>query len=214
MALGTSLATIIFTAMSSIYAHHRKKAVDWGIVKIMTPGILTGSLLGAWFADLIPGNTLYISFIFFLYAVAAQMSLSRVSAYHALPGKWAMRLISAIFGIISALMGVGGGSLNVPFLSYCGVPIKRSIATAAAIGLPIAISATVGYILGGLNEENLPAASVGYVNLPVFGGIVAASLLFAPLGASLAHKLSDQLLRRLFAVFLFILASRMSINYF
>ena len=109
-------------------------------------------------------------------------------------------------------MGVGGGSLNVPFLSYCGVPIKRAIATAAAIGLPIAISATLGYILGGLNEENLPAASVGYVNLPVFGGIVVTSLLFAPLGATLAHKLPDQILRRLFAIFLFILATRMGMN--
>jgi uncharacterized membrane protein YfcA len=102
--------------------------------------------------------------------------------------------------------------MHVPFLSYCGVPVKRAIATAAAVGLPLAASATLGYIIGGLDEVGIPPASIGYVNLPVFGGVVAASLLFAPLGATLAHKLPDMLLRRLFAVFLFVLASRMAYN--
>ena len=108
----------------------------------------------------------------------------------------------------SALMGIGGGAMHVPFLSYCGVPVKRAIATAAAVGLPLSVSATIGYVLGGLDESGLPAASLGYVNLPVFASIVAASLVFAPLGAVLAHRLPDQLLRRLFAVFLFGLATR------
>lgn len=212
MALGTSLATIIVTAITSIYTHHRKRAVDWNIFTMMAPGILAGSLLGAWFADLIPGKILYIAFIIFLFAVSLQMAFSRVSAHRGLPGRLAINGISTGFGVVSALMGVGGGSLNVPFLSYCGIPIKRAIATAAAIGLPIAISATIGYIVGGLNEENLPAGSIGYVNLPVFGGVVAASLIFAPLGATLAHKLPDLLLRRFFAVFLFVLACKMAFN--
>jgi uncharacterized membrane protein YfcA len=214
MALGTSLATIIFTAMSSIYTHHRKQAVQWGIVKIMTPGILAGSLTGAWLADIIPGTTLYITFIVFLFLVSAQMAVSRVSAHRTLPGHFAMNGISFGIGTVSALMGVGGGSLTVPFLSYCGVPIKKAIATAAAIGLPIAASATLGYIIGGLNEENLPPGSVGYVNLPVFGGVVVASLVFAPMGAILAHKLPDQVLRRLFAIFIFIMATKMSLKFF
>ena len=209
MALGTSLATIIFTAIASVYTHHRKQAVQWKTVKVMTPGILLGSFTGAWLADIIPGTILYISFIVFLYLVSLQMVVSRVSAHSTLPGLFIIRGISFVFGTISALMGVGGGSLNVPFLSYCGVPIKRSIATAAAIGLPIAISATLGYIIGGLNEENLPSGSIGYVNLPVFSGVVVASLIFAPLGAMLAHKLPDMVLRRLFAVFIFVLATKM-----
>lgn len=214
MALGTSLATIIVTAISSIYTHHRKAAVEWGLFKVMTPGVLVGSLIGAWLADIIPGEILYGAFILFMFLVAAQMATSRVSAHRQLPGKQWLTGVSTGVGVISALMGIGGGSLNVPFLSYCGVPIKRSIATAAAIGLPISISATVGYIIGGLNEPGLPPLSLGYVNLPIFGGVVAASLLFAPLGAVLAHKLPDQLLRRLFAIFLFVLASRMSFKLF
>jgi len=214
MALGTSLATIIFTAMSSIYTHHRKHAVPWGTVKIMTPGILAGALTGAWLADIIPGTTLYLAFIVFLFLVSVQMAVSRVSAHRTLPGRFAMNGISFGIGTVSALMGVGGGSLTVPFLSYCGVPIKKAIATAAAIGLPIAASATLGYIIGGLNEENLPSGSIGYVNLPVFGGVVVASLVFAPLGATLAHKLPDQVLRRLFAIFIFVLATRMSLKFF
>jgi hypothetical protein len=100
----------------------------------------------------------------------------------------------------------------VPFLSYCGIPIKRAIATAAAIGLPIAVSATLGYVVGGIDETGLPPGSLGYINFPVFGSVVAASLLFAPLGAILAHKLPDLLLRRLFAIFLFILACRMGLG--
>ena len=212
IALGTSLATIVVTAISSIYAHQRKQAVEWGLFRAMTPGVLIGSLLGAWLADLIPGKLLYAAFIVFLFAVSAQMALSRLSAHRGLPGKFVLAGISGGFAVVSALMGIGGGSMNVPFLSFCGVPIKRAIATAAAIGLPISISATLGYIIGGLNETGLPAGSLGYVNLPVFGGVVAASLLFAPLGAALAHKLPDQLLRRLFAVFLFVMAVRMTLS--
>ncbi len=214
MALGTSLATIVFTAMSSIYTHHQKAAVQWNIFKTMTPGILAGSLTGAWLAHIIPGEFLYISFIIFLFLVSMQMTLSRVSAHRSLPGKQVMNIASYSTGVISALMGVGGGSLTVPFLSYCGIPVKHAIATAAAVGLPIAVSGTLGYILGGLNEQNLPSGSIGYVNLPVFGGIVVASLLFAPVGATLTHKLPDIVLRRLFAVFLFALAIRMTLKYF
>jgi uncharacterized membrane protein YfcA len=212
MALGTSLATIIVTAISSIYTHHLKGGVEWKLFKVMAPGVLVGSMIGAWLADIIPGEILYVAFILFMFLVSAQMALSRVSAHSTLPGNLGLTGFSAGVGTISALMGIGGGSLNVPFLSFCGVPIKRSIATAAAIGLPISISATIGYIVGGMNEPGLPPTSVGYVNLPVFGGVVAASLLFAPLGAIVAHKLPDQLLRRLFAVFLFVLAGRMSFN--
>ena len=214
MALGTSLATIMITAVSSIYTHQRKRAVDWDLFRVMTPGVLIGSLLGAWLADLIPGEMLYIAFILFMFMVSAQMALSRVSAHRTLPAAAGLRAVSTGVGVVSSLMGIGGGSMNVPFLSYCGVPIKRAIATAAAIGLPIAASATLGYVAGGLDEAGRPPLSLGYVNVPVFGGVVAASLLFAPLGAILAHQLPDQLLRRLFAIFLFVLASRMGLKLF
>lgn len=210
MALGTSLATIVVTATMSVFTHHRKGAVDWGLFRQMAPAVVVGSLLGAWMADWLPGDLLYVAFIVFLFAVSAQMALARVGAHRDLPGAPAIAGVSAGVGMVSALMGVGGGALNVPFLSYCGVPVKRAIATAAAVGLPLALAATLGYVYGGLDEAGVPPYSVGYVSLPVFASVVAASLVFAPLGAILAHRLPDLLLRRLFAVFLFLLASRMA----
>ena len=214
MALGTSLATIVVTAVSSIYTHHRKGAVEWGLFRVMGPAVFVGSLIGAWLADIIPGDVLYVAFIVFLFAISLQMAMSRVTAHRSLPGRPGLAATSIVVGVVSALMGIGGGAMHVPFLSYCGVPVKRAIATAAAVGLPLSVSATAGYVAGGLDETGLPAGSIGYVNLPVFGGVVAASLLFAPLGATLAHRLPDLLLRRLFAVFLFILASRMAYKMF
>ena len=214
MALGTSLATIVVTAVSSIATHQRKGAVDWGLFRRMAPGVFVGSLVGAWLADLIPGDLLYVGFVVFLFAVSLQMATSRVAAQRGLPGRVGLVATSTTVGVVSALMGIGGGALHVPFLSYCGVAVKRAIATAAAVGLPLAVSATIGYVLGGLDEDGLPAGSIGYVNLPAFGGVVAASLLFAPIGATLAHRLPDLLLRRLVALFLFLLASRMAYNLF
>ena len=115
-----------------------------------------------------------------------------------------MRAVSAIVGAISALMGVGGGALHVPYLSWCGIPVKQAIATAAAIGFPLAVASSAGFVIAGMNE----------VNLPAFGGIVAASILFAPLGAKLAHLLPDKVLKRFFSIFLFSLAMRMAYDLF
>lgn len=213
MAVGTSLATIVITAISSIYTHHRKGAVEWSLFRIMGPSVFVGSLVGAWVADWIPGEVLYVIFVVFLFVVSLQMAMSRVAAHSTLPGPPGLVAVSSVVGALSALLGIGGGAMHVPFLSYCGVPVKRAIATAAAVGLPLAISATAGFIVGGLDEQGMPPGSIGYVNLPVFGGIVAASLLFAPLGATLAHKLPDLLLRRLFSIFLFLLAARMAYNF-
>ena len=210
VAIGTSLATIVVTAMSSIWMHHRKKAVQWPLVKIMTPGVIAGSLVGAALADIIPGYWLSVAFIVFLCGVSLQMALGTTQGTHGLPGRWGLRSVSAGVGTVSALMGIGGGALHVPYLSWCGIPVKQSIATAATIGFPLAVTSSAGFIVAGMNESGLPPHSIGYVNLPAFGGIVAASILFAPLGAKLAHVLPDKLLKRFFAVFLFSLAMRMA----
>jgi uncharacterized membrane protein YfcA len=210
VAVGTSLATIVVTAISSIWAHHKRGAVRWPLVQMMTPGVVVGSLLGAWFADLIPGAWLTIAFILFLIAVSLQMAWGPLGAHRELPGPWPLRGVSTVVGTISALMGIGGGSLNVPYLSWCGVQVKQAIATAAAIGFPLALASTIGFIITGLDEPNLPPHSLGYINLPAFAGVVGASILFAPLGARLAHQLPDKILKRTFAVFLFILALRMA----
>jgi len=210
VAVGTSLATIAVTAISSVRAHHRRGAVRWPLVRTMTPGVIAGSLFGAWLADLIPGAWLTVAFILFLMAVSLQMAWGPVSAGRELPGLWPLRGISTAVGTISALMGIGGGALHVPWLSRCGVPVKQAIATAAAIGFPLALASTIGFVLAGLDEHDLPPHSLGYVNLPAFAGVVGASILFAPLGAHLAHRLPDKLLKRTFAVFLMILAARMA----
>jgi len=210
VAVGTSLATIVVTAISSIWAHHRRGAVRWNLFRIMAPGVVTGSLIGAWIADQIPGSWLTVAFILFMFGVSAQMAMGPLGAGRDLPGAWTLRSVSGVVGVISALMGIGGGALHVPYLSWCGVPVKQAIATSAAIGLPLAVASTVGFIATGLNETALPPHNLGYVNLPAFAGVVVASILFAPLGARLAHKLPDKLLKRTFAVFLFFLALRMA----
>jgi uncharacterized membrane protein YfcA len=210
VAVGTSLATIVVTSISSIYSHHKRGAVDWAVWRRIVPGILAGALAGAFVVDLMPGRMLYLAFVAFLYLMALRMLFGQVQGHRRLPGALGISGGGVVIGLISALMGIGGGTLSVPYLTYCSVPVKRAVATAAAIGLPIALSSTLGMLYTGLDESGLPAGSVGYVNLPAFGGIVAASVLFAPLGARLAHRLPDPWLKRAFALFLVVMASRMA----
>jgi len=210
VAVGTSLATIVITAITSIWTHHRKGAVDWSLALIMTPGVILGSFVGAMIAHLMPGYWLSVAFVIFLLIVSIQMVVGTLQGDHPLPGDWGLRAVSFIVGTISSLMGIGGGAMHVPYLSWCGIPVKRAIATAATIGFPLALASAVGFIVTGYGLPNLPQYSFGYVNLPAFGGIVAASVLFAPLGARLAHVLPDIILKRFFGFFLFILALKMA----
>lgn len=211
-ALGTSMATIVFTAVSSVLAHQRRSAVNWSIFKSITPGIVVGSLLGASIAHVLADRTLRIMFVVFMLLLALQMSRGTMatSAHRrSLPGPAGVSAVGGVIGLLSAFFGIGGGSMSVPFMTWYGVPARQAIATSAAIGFPIALSAAVGYIVAGWNAEGLPPWSVGYVVLPAFAGIVAASMLAAPLGARLAHRLSDATLRRIFAGFVTILGMRM-----
>jgi uncharacterized membrane protein YfcA len=210
-ALGTSLATIVFTALSSVLAHHRRSAVRWAIVRRITPGIVIGGLLGAAIADVLSSRTLQIMFVVFMFAIAVQFGFGilAATASRTLPGSVGISLAGTAIGAASSLFGVGGGSMSVPFMTWCSVPVRQAIATSAAIGLPIALSATAGYVVAGWNDPRLPPWSVGYVVLPAFIGIVVASTLAAPLGARLAHRLSEATLRRIFALFVAILGVRM-----
>ena len=210
VAVGTSLATIVVTALSSIWAHHRRGAVRWPLVRTMTPGVVIGAFIGAWLADIISAHWLTLGIVVFLILVSLQMAMGPMSAGRDLPGSWALRSVSGLVGVISALVGIGGGSMHVPYLSRCGVPVKQAIATSAAIGLPLALASSLGFMITGLDEAHLPPHSLGYVNFPAFAGVVAASILFAPLGAHLAHRLPDRVIKRLFALFLFLLALRMA----
>jgi len=173
----------------------------------MTVRRLAPLLLGAAIADHLASRTLQWMFVVFMFAIAVQFSRGTTTtrAHTRLPGIIGMNFAGMIIGMVSALFGVGGGSLSVPFLTWCSVPVKRAIGTSAAIGLPIAVGGAFGYIVAGWNEPDLPPWSFGYVLLPAFAGIVVASTAAAPLGARLAHRLSEATLRRIFALFVALL---------
>lgn len=210
LAIGTSLATIVTTASSSVRAHHKRGAINWTAFRRITPGILLGAVCGALIADLLDSNTLRIIFACFLVAVATQMIINRQPAAHRqLPGTMGMSLAGTVIGTISSMMGVGGGTMSVPFLSWCNIAMRNAVATSAAIGLPIAISGAISFAVTGWGEANLPPYSLGYINLPAYLGIVITGVIFAPLGAMLAHRLNPVILKRAFAVFLYIVATRL-----
>lgn len=212
-AIGTSLATIVFTAVSSVRAHQARGAIRWNVFWQLAPGIVAGVIIGAVIAHWLPGKVLKIAFGIFALLVAAQMARGMTLASHRpLPSQPYMALSGGVIGVLSSLFGIGGGSLSVPFLTWFSVPAVQAIATSAAIGLPIAIVGTLSYIVMGWNVSGLPSGSVGYVVLAPFLGIVIASAIFAPLGVRLAHRLSQIVLRRIFAVFLTVMAIRLLLS--
>jgi len=210
LALGTSLASIIFTSISSFMAHHGRGAVDWEIVRRIVLGILLGTFLGGFVAARLSTGFLKVFFCIFLYIVATQMILNKKpKPTRELPGRGGMFGMGSLIGVVSSLVGIGGGSLSVPFMLFCNVSAHRAVGTSAAIGLPIAIAGALSYLINGIGVADRPPLSWGYIYLPAFIGIVCASVLTAPLGAKLAHALPVDKLKRLFAIFLYIVATRM-----
>ncbi|WP_028584327.1 sulfite exporter TauE/SafE family protein [Desulfogranum mediterraneum] len=210
LALGTSLASIIFTSISSFMSHHRRGAVDWSIVRRIAPGILLGTFLGTMVASRLSTGFLKVFFCIFLYSVATQMILNKKpKASKELPGLPGMFGVGNVIGAASSLVGIGGGSLSVPFMLWCNVAAHRAIGTSAAIGLPIAIAGAFGYMVNNLHAVGLPGYSLGYVYLPALIFIVCFSVLTAPLGARLAHALPVDRLKRIFALFLYVVATKM-----
>ncbi|MDD2947661.1 MAG: sulfite exporter TauE/SafE family protein [Rugosibacter sp.] len=210
LVLGTSMATIIFTSLSSMRTHHQHQAVNWAVVKTLSPGIIVGTLLGAQLASHVATRPLAIFFAVFMTYVAVQMVINaKPSPARELPGRAGM--LGAGFGIgaISALAAVGGGSLTVPFLLWCNVKMHHAIGTSAAVGLPIALAGTVGYMISGLSATGLPAGSFGFIYLPALAGTVLASALVAPLGARLAHRLPVATLKKIFAGVILLLLAKM-----
>lgn len=210
VALGTSMATIIFTSLSSMRAHHKRGAINYTAFWRLTPGIITGTYLGAWLASIM--STLFLKVLFgvFLYYVATQMLMGlKPQSSRELPGQVGTFGAGNVIGIFSALVGIGGGTLTVPFLSWCNMTMHTAIATAAAVGLPIALSGTAGYVFNGLGVEGIPGPHVGYVYIPAFLGIIATSMLTAPFGAKLAHSLPVDKLKRIFAILLYVVGTKM-----
>ncbi len=210
LAVGTSLATIVFTSISSVRAHHQHGAVLWPAFWQLTPGIVIGAWLGALFADVLASDQLRRFFGVFELLVAIQMTFNvKPRPHRQLPGRAGMVGAGSVIGAISAIVGIGGGTMTVPFLVWCNVAMRKAVATSSACGLPIAVAGATGFIVTGWNAVDLPAYSSGYVYWPAFIGIVIASVLSAPLGARLAHRLPAAQLKRIFAVLLYILGLRM-----
>lgn len=210
LALGTSLAAIIFTSWSSLRAHHSHHAVIWPVVRIITPGILVGTAVGTHFAAQVPARPLAFFFTAFVVFVAIQMILNlKPHPSRNLPGTLGVSLTGLGIGAISALVAIGGGSLTVPFLTWCNVRIQNAIGTSAAVGFPIALGGSLGYLYNGWNAEALPEFSLGYIYLPAVLGLIPTSMLAAPYGARLAHKMPVSTLKRIFAGILILLAGKM-----
>ena len=177
LALGTSLASIMFTAVSSFRAHHKRGAVHWHVVRKILIGIFTGTFIGSWVAAQLSTRFLKGFFIIFLYYVAVQLLTNKKpKPSRQIPGHGAMFGVGNVIGLVSSLVGIGGGTLSVPFMIWCNMSIHHAIGTSAAIGFPIAIAGTMGYIANGLPVANLPAFSLGYVYLPALLGIVVTSV--------------------------------------
>ena len=215
LALGTALASIIFTSISSLRAHHAHAAVNWKVWREITPGIVIGTLLGSVLAAYLSADFLKAFFVVFVFYVGTQMLLDiKPKPARELPGLFGMFVTGNIIGAVSSLVGIGGGTLSVPFMTWCNIKLHQAIGTSAAIGLPIAVAGAVGYIANGLAVTELPQYSLGFVYLPALAAIVAASVLTAPVGAKLAHRLPVKKLKKLFALLLYTLGLRMAWSLF
>ena len=211
MAVATSLATIVLTSLSSMRAHHKKGAVRWSLFAQLSPGIVLGALGGAAIADRLPTRTLEIIFALFELSVAAQLGLDlRPAKIHLLVARFGQFVAGVVIGLISAIIGIGGGSLTVPWLLWNRVSIREAVATSSACGLPIALAGAMGFVLVG--GETGIAYSSGYIYWPAFVMVSFASIFFAPVGAGFAHRVNAQKLKRGFALFLCVVGLLMLIR--
>ncbi|UCH49432.1 MAG: sulfite exporter TauE/SafE family protein [Betaproteobacteria bacterium] len=210
LAIGTSLTTIVFTSLSSIRAHHMRRAVRWDIVRRAAAGLVIGTILGAFLADWLDARLLAIVFVIFVSYSATQMLLDvKPKPTRRLPGPAGMAAGSGVVGVISSLVGAGGGVVSIPLMVMCNVEMRNAVGTSAALGFPIALAGALAYAYTGLGEPNLPPMGLGYVYLPALISIVIGTFVTVPIGAHLAHSMPVVRLKKIFAVILFLLAARM-----
>jgi len=210
LAVGTSLATIIVTGSASTWAHHKHQAVRWPLVLALLPGIILGAIIGAVFADNLSSDSLRQLFGLLLIILAIQLFLNLTPGRGSFdPRKGEMLAVSTVIGALSSCLGIGGGALTGPYLIFRGQALLHAVATASAVGVPIAVTGAIAFIIAGLNATGLPPWSSGYVYWPAFATISVATLVFAPIGASLAHKLNPKILKKAFALLLVIIGIKM-----
>lgn len=215
LALGTGMATILFTSASSVRSHHKHGAVNWRAVRSMVPGVVAGTFGGALLASYLDARVLSIAFTVLVYYLATQLLLDiKPAVSRGLPGSAGVALAGGIIGVLSSLSATGGAALMVPLLIKRNISMHAAIGTAAAIAWPLAAAGTAGYIVSGLSRHGLPEYSIGFVYLPAMFWIVAASMLAAPMGARIAHRTPGGTLKKIFAILLYILATRMLLSFF
>lgn len=211
LALGTSMASIMFTSLSSGRSHAKRGSVDWQLVKRMAPGIFAGTLAGSFVVARIPSLPLKIIFSLFLLYSAIQIFFNlRPQSARQAPGNFTLGAAALIIGLISSFIGIGGGALLIPFLTMCGIPLLRAIGTSSVLGFPIALGGTTGFVINGWGNALLPEYSLGFIYLPALAGLAFAAMLTAPLGVRLAHYLPIGILRKGFAILLLFLSLRMA----
>lgn len=215
LALGTSMAAIVLTSVSSLRAHHARGAVRWRIVRLITPGILLGTFGGTFVASRVDTVPLAIFFVCFMSYVSVQMLINaKPKPSRELPGGAVTTVVGVGIGAVSALVAIGGGSLSVPFMTWCNVKVQHAIGTSAAIGLPIAVAGTVGYLINGWGAAGTPPLSLGFIYLPALILVSVVSVFVAPLGAGLAHRLPVATLKKVFAGVLMLLSAKMLYSLF
>ena len=205
--IGTTLAVTVFTSISSVYAHNRHGAILWkSFIKLM-PTVLLGAFSGALIANFMSFDFLRIIFACFVIIVALTMWFGLTTTSHLDHlSQWVWSSVGFIIGLVSAIVGIGGGTMTTPFLVYNNVKIKNAIATSAAVGMPIAIAGSIGFMIAG-SSQTLPTGGIGFVNFQALFAIVAASIFFAPLGAKVTHMMDSKKLKKGFSVFLGFLAA-------
>lgn len=211
LALGTSMASMIFTSMSSLRAHHAKNGVVWPIVKQMVLGILIGTFLATFIASSLSSLYLAIFFSMFMAYVSVQMFIDKKST-KSMSSFWELFLAGTGIGTISALVSIGGGSLTVPYLVRRKVNIKKAIGTSAAIGLPISLAGTLGYVINGWSHTASDSFTFGFIYFPGVVLISLISMIFAPIGAKMAHQLPVPIMKKIFSVLLILLSIKMLIS--
>ncbi len=214
LALGTSLATIAVTSISSVVAHHRLGSFNWPLVWWLTPGLMLGAALGALLADQVASITLQRLFGIFAMLVAGYMfwGAKVVSAKARVIATPELMAIGTLIGGVSAILGIGGGTMTVPYLTWRGRAMREAVAVSSACGFPIAVAGSAGYLLAGLGASSLPPLATGYLYWPAFLAICGTSLFMAPVGARLAHKLPVKQLKWIFALTLLVIGAVMVVK--
>lgn len=210
LALGTAMAVMVITSISSLRAHHRLGSVRWDIVRMITPGVMIGAFATTFFAAAVASKPLALFFAIFMAFMSAQMMIDvKPKPTRDLPGPLGVGAVGLGIGGISSLVAIGGAALSVPYMVWCNVRLQHAIGTSAAIGWPVAVAGAIGYLVNGLGTPGMPEHSIGFIYLPALATVAVAGVLTAPLGAKLAHRMPVKRLKKVFAVFFLLLSAKM-----